>query len=227
MAAATAPAAPSAPFGGGTPRCRPWVRPPCSRPLGVDVKLARCHFNPAPRHEVDGQTAAAPPISSSCGRPSSLPRSSALGTPRQARLRLQARQEAERKEVADCIEALFKQRKATLRFLRRCEEPQELLALQGALDPQPRRTQSARRPNSMLPNTAMLADVSHSHCSSPRRNARHSHCSSPRGGVAAPFPSAGFSETSLRPPFAFADMADTNAGCISAHGPIMTSSGMG
>merc|ERR1740121_2140559 len=55
--------------------------------------------------------------------------------PREALLWRQ--QDAERQALAEGIEALFRQRKATLRYLRRCEDSSALLALQRALTPGP------------------------------------------------------------------------------------------
>jgi len=60
-------------------------------------------------------------------------------TPTQALAAWQARDEAERQEVADGLEALYRHRKATLRYLRRCEDADDLDALQRLLDPQPHR----------------------------------------------------------------------------------------
>ncbi|CAK0899850.1 unnamed protein product, partial [Prorocentrum cordatum] len=46
-------------------------------------------------------------------------------------------QDAERQTLEEGIETLFRQRKATLRYLRRCEDAGALLALQCALTPRP------------------------------------------------------------------------------------------
>eukprot|EP00927_Polykrikos_kofoidii_P022483 TRINITY_DN20963_c0_g1_i1.p1 TRINITY_DN20963_c0_g1~~TRINITY_DN20963_c0_g1_i1.p1 ORF type:complete len:352 (+),score=46.78 TRINITY_DN20963_c0_g1_i1:124-1179(+) len=45
--------------------------------------------------------------------------------------------EVDKQNLARCIEALYQHRKSTLRFLRRCEDSDDLCALQRALDPQP------------------------------------------------------------------------------------------
>lgn len=61
-------------------------------------------------------------------------------SPGQALVEQMRQEQIARDEVAMCIEALYKQRKATLRLLRRCEDMSDLDALRRLLDPQPHRT---------------------------------------------------------------------------------------
>jgi len=117
-------------------------RPPLpSEPMGASVSAvgyapASRPQTPQPRTPRTPQTARTPGWS-----PVWTPRSSGTPrTPQQALLQWKADDFAEKQELSECIDALYKQRKSTLRFLRRCENTQELKALQTALDPQPRRT---------------------------------------------------------------------------------------
>mmetsp|Transcript_108332 Transcript_108332/g.170860 ORF Transcript_108332/g.170860 Transcript_108332/m.170860 type:complete len:221 (-) Transcript_108332:194-856(-) len=106
--------------------------------------------------------------------------------------------ELERQEVAGCIEALFKHRKATLRFLRRCEQPEELLALQDALDPQPRRVLSGNRRTSSIAMMRSNPSVQPSETVASRCGTPRSRCSTPRGRAW---------NSERKAPFAFADCA--------------------
>lgn len=84
---------------------------------------------------------------------SASPRCTATGIPRtprtaqQALLRWRAQEEEKRRDLAQSLDALYRHRKATLRFLRRCEAAKEIEVLQNALDPQPRRVVQAPSPS--------------------------------------------------------------------------------
>lgn len=121
--------------------CARYGRPPLpSEPMGATVSApgytpASRPQTPQPRTPRTPRTPRNPGWSPACS-----PRSS--GTPRtvqQALLQWKADDFAEQQELSECIDALYKQRKSTLRFLRRCENAQELKTLQTTLDPQPHR----------------------------------------------------------------------------------------
>eukprot|EP00930_Biecheleria_cincta_P050849 TRINITY_DN36021_c0_g1_i1.p1 TRINITY_DN36021_c0_g1~~TRINITY_DN36021_c0_g1_i1.p1 ORF type:complete len:303 (-),score=19.82 TRINITY_DN36021_c0_g1_i1:155-1063(-) len=116
------PPLPSEPMGapGSAPGCAPASRPQTPQPR--TPRTPRTVRNP-------GWSPVWTPRSSGTPR-----------TPQQALLQWKADDFAEKQELSECMDALYKQRKSTLRFLRRCENTRELKALQTALDPQPRRT---------------------------------------------------------------------------------------
>mmetsp|Transcript_85721 Transcript_85721/g.276653 ORF Transcript_85721/g.276653 Transcript_85721/m.276653 type:complete len:355 (+) Transcript_85721:61-1125(+) len=127
-------------------------RPPSSRvPPSPPVTPRAVRHSPAapsPVRSVVGSPAPVHALALRCNTACSTPRT-AVGvsvaawtpkTPQQAMLAWRVHDEAEKQQVADCIDALYRHRKATLRFLRRCEDTQDLLALQQVLDPQPRRS---------------------------------------------------------------------------------------
>mmetsp|Transcript_26409 Transcript_26409/g.46765 ORF Transcript_26409/g.46765 Transcript_26409/m.46765 type:complete len:297 (+) Transcript_26409:109-999(+) len=118
--------------------CRPplppqQLQPPMS-PLHVASAGSR-HSSPQPQTPRTPRTARAP-----CWTPVWTPRISTPRTPQQAMLQWRAEEFAEKQEVSECMDALFRHRKATLRFLRRCEDAKQFSALQTALCPMPRRS---------------------------------------------------------------------------------------
>mmetsp|Transcript_44913 Transcript_44913/g.84308 ORF Transcript_44913/g.84308 Transcript_44913/m.84308 type:complete len:249 (+) Transcript_44913:3-749(+) len=172
--------------------------------------------------------ASAPLMTSAMGRSISLQRAPrSPRTPQHAMMEWQVRKDVEQREIASCIDALYRQRKATLRFLRRCEDARELLALQDVLDPQPRITHSAsgRRLSSprglaeALPPQQLavaaglqpgeerwltLGDIARSRCGTPGGTPRSTPRGTPRQGT----------PRGMRPcqaPFAFAMDSDKSA----------------
>lgn len=82
-------------------------------------------------------------------------------TPQRAMLEWQEEDRAQQQELTETIEALYRHRKATLRFLRRCEDSKELLLLQKLLDPQPRRVRfpGPGPPSGSRPTSARASSV--------------------------------------------------------------------
>lgn len=111
-------------------------------------------------------------------------------TPRQALVAWKAYAEAERQEVSEWIDALYKHRKQTLRFWRRCEDADDLCVLQQTLDPQPRRNGGIGRSTSVLrgcspavASSCPASPVCRLRCPSP---APSGETPASLGGVAAP-----------------------------------------
>lgn len=113
-----------------TPRCST----PRDRAPGCSTPRSRCASTP--RGGVGGGGA--------LGTPRCALQMTPHGTLQQALAERHLHEEAERQEVTECMEALYKHRKETLRFLRRCEDTRELSALQAVLDPQPKRVDGSR-----------------------------------------------------------------------------------
>lgn len=92
-------------------------------------------------------------------------------TPQQAILQWKAIDYAEKQEVSESLDALYRHRKATLRYLRRCEDAKELLSLQQALNPQPKRFLGSSCPSPALQHrfTSPSLSVRQSRSSTPQR----------------------------------------------------------
>jgi len=115
-----------------------------SRPRSI--RCSRPPVMPSPREVARPQTSAPQTPrtprtkTSGCASPVWTPRNHwTARTPQQQMLQWKAEEVAEKQELSECLDALYRHRKSTLRFLRRCEDEQDLNALQTALDPQPRR----------------------------------------------------------------------------------------
>eukprot|EP00439_Symbiodinium_sp_Y106_P030633 s6374_g3.t1 len=75
-------------------------------------------------------------------RPSESGRASDRPSPRP---RSREARKGQDSELSQCIDALYRHRKETLRFLRRCEDSRDLKLLRAALDPQPFRQEGTSR----------------------------------------------------------------------------------
>ncbi|CAE7903656.1 unnamed protein product [Symbiodinium microadriaticum] len=78
-------------------------------------------------------------------RPSESGRASDRTSPRPSPRPSREVRRGQDSELSQCIDALYRHRKETLRFLRRCEDSRDLKLLRAALDPQPLRQEGTSR----------------------------------------------------------------------------------